>query len=124
VFLIKRTGQPVERRISKDLWAHIFILINFFAWGVLFVSLLVFHKAQPEFETFFDKFYRLDLRTSWDMNFVQYLVYTIILGLVVSVMGLSLSRFRARRKTDHKKNLLILGFLYLFLFFLFWIFFT
>ena len=87
------------------------------AWAVLFVSLLVFHRAQPEFETFFDKFYRLDLRTTWDMRFVQYLVYTILLGTIVSVLGLGLSRFRARRETDHKKHFILLGFLYLLLFF-------
>jgi hypothetical protein len=81
------------------------------------VSLLVFHRAQPEFETFFDKFYRLDLRTSWDMAFVQYLVATILLGSIVSILGLGLSRFRARRQTDHKKHLIFLGFLYLVLFF-------
>lgn len=81
------------------------------------MSLLVFHRAQPEFETFFDKFYRLDLRTSWDMVFVQYLISTIILGSIVSIFGLGLSRFRARRQTDHKKHLILLGFLYLVLFF-------
>jgi cation transporter-like permease len=85
------------------------------------VSLLFFHKAQPEFETFFDKFYGLGLRTTWDMKFVQYLVYTILLGLVVSVMGMGLSRFRARRKTDPKKQLILLGVLYLLLFGVAWI---
>ena len=77
----------------------------------------MFHRAQPEFETFFDKFYRLDLRTSWDMTFVQYLVATIIIGSIVSILGLGLSRFRARRETDHKKHFILLGFLYLVLFF-------
>jgi len=94
-------------------------LISFCAWGGLFVSLLVFHRSQPEFETFFDKFYRLDLRTSWDMTFVQYLVATIILGAIVSILGLGLSRFRARRETDHKKHFILLGFLYLVLFFIY-----
>jgi len=112
--------QPLERRRNKDFWTHLLIVINFCAWGVLLISVLVFHKAQPEFETFFDKFYRLNLRTSWDMKFVKYLVNTIFFGLIVSVLGLSLSRFRARRKTDHKKNLIILGFLYLILFFVAW----
>lgn len=95
-------------------------MLNFCAWGVLFISVLVFHKAQPEFETFFDKFYRLNLRTSWDMKFVQYLVNTVFVGLIISALGLGLSRFRARRKTDPKKNLILLGFLYLFLFLVSW----
>jgi hypothetical protein len=91
-------------------------LISFSAWAGLFVSLLVFHRAQPEFETFFDKFYSLDLRTTWDMKFVQYLVYSTLLGTIVSITGLGLSVFRARRETDHKKHFILLGFLYLLLF--------
>lgn len=88
---------------------------------MLFASLLIFHKAKPEFETFFDKFYGLSLRTTWDMKFVQYLIFTILLGLVVSILGLGLSRFRARRKTDPKKQLILLGLLYLLLFLVAWI---
>jgi hypothetical protein len=67
----------------------------------------------------FDKFYKLDIRTNWNMQFVQYLSHTIVLGLIISFLGLGLSYFRARRKTDPKKHLFILGFLYLLLFFVY-----
>jgi ABC-type Fe3+ transport system permease subunit len=117
---IRQKEKLYERRENKDYWARLFILINFLAWGVLFVLVLVFHKAQPEFETVFDRFYQLDLRTNWDMQFLQYLVYTILLGLILSIAGLGLSLFRARRKTDHKKPLILLVFLYLILFILSW----
>lgn len=80
----------------------------------------MFHKAQPEFETVFDRFYQLDLRTNWDMQFVYYLTYAIVLGLACSLIGLGLSLFRARRETDHKTPILILGVLYLVLFVLSW----
>lgn len=102
----------MERRKKKDFGARLVIWTVFLAWGVLFVSLLVFHRAQPEFETFFDRFYQLTLRTHWDMKFAQYVVHTIILGLVVSGVGLGLSLVRARRKTDLKNHLKILGILY------------
>lgn len=110
----------MERRKNKDYWTRLFILTNFLAWGVLFILVLVFHKAQPEFETLFDRFYQLKLRTTWDPQFLQYIVYTIFLGLIISVAGLGLSVFRARRKTDHKKSLLLLVVLYFFLFILSW----
>jgi len=112
--------QLQERRKNKDYWARFFILVSFLAWGVLFITVLMFHRAQPEFETFFDQFYQLELRTSWDIQFLQYLGYTILLGLVVSSAGLCLSFFRARRKTDYKKHLILLVFLYLLLFIFSW----
>lgn len=117
---IRRKDPSIERRKSKDFWSRLFILINYIAWLVLFVTLIVFHKAQPEFETVFDRFYQLDLRTSWDMQFVYYFAYAIVLGLACSLTGLGLSLFRARRQTDHKAPILILGVLYLVLFILSW----
>lgn len=97
------------------MWTHVFILVNLSAWGILFISMMVFHRAQPEFETLFDRFFRLDLRTVWDIRFLNYLIYTIFLGLAISILGLVLGMFRARRKTDRKRHLLILGAIYLFL---------
>ena len=102
-----------ERRASKDVWAHLFIWLTYLVWAVLLVCLLVFHKAQPEFETFFDRFYQLNLRTYWDREFIRYLVYTAAFGLAVSLAGGFLALFRARRRTDHKKSIVVLGCLYL-----------
>ncbi|MCG8635810.1 MAG: hypothetical protein MI863_18390 [Desulfobacterales bacterium] len=97
-----------------------FILVNYLAWVILFITLIVFHKAQPEFETLFDRFYQLDLRTDWDMDFVRYLVFVVALGLAASVAGLGLGLIRARRKTDHKTPIIVLVGLYVFLFILSW----
>ncbi len=118
--IIRRSGAFIERRKSKDLWARLFLLVNYSAWVILFVTLIVFHKAQPEFETIFDRFYQLNLRTNWDMDFVRYLVYVVALGLAASVAGLGLALIRARRKTDHKTPIIVLGGLYVLLFVLSW----
>lgn len=85
------------------------------------VFLLVFHRAQPEYETLFDRFYHLNLRTYWDKTFIRYLVYTAVGGLAASLAGLFLALFRARRKTDHRKSIIILGCLYFILILLCWI---
>jgi len=85
------------------------------------ISLLVFHKAQPEFETFFDRFYDLTLRTYWDRTYLRYLILASGLGLAASGAGFCLALFRARRKTDHNKSIIILGCLYLILIVLSWI---
>lgn len=110
----------VERRKSKDVLARAFIWINYVAWVILLVTLLVFHRAQPEFETVFDRFYQLDLRTGWDADFLRYLVYVLALGVCASLAGLGLALIRARRKTDHKVPIIGLGCLYVFLFVLSW----
>ncbi|MCP4671513.1 MAG: hypothetical protein GY857_09425 [Desulfobacula sp.] len=71
--------------------------------------LLVFHRAQPEFESFFDRFYKLDLRTTWDIKYLRYLIYTVITGIIISLSGLVLGMFRGRRQNDHNKALIITG---------------
>ena len=81
---------------------------------------MVFHFAQPEFETLFDRFYALNLRTHWDLNTLHYLAYTMFLGLGVSIGGMMLGVFRARRRTDHRKPIVILGGLYLALIIVYW----
>ncbi len=120
--LIRPPIKPSDRRRAMDFWTRLFIFLSFMAWGILVASLVVFHRAQPEFETFFDRFYRLNLRTTWDLQFLKYLAYTVILGLAVSVFSFALSLSRARRRTDHKNHLLILAFLYLVLMLMTWFF--
>lgn len=118
---IKPNRNFEERRGAKDIWARLFIFVNYIAWTGLMIFLILFHKAQPEFETFFDRFYHLNLRTYWDKTFIRYLAYTSGFGLAASVAGLFLALFRARRKTDHSKSIIILGCLYLILIILSWI---
>ena len=97
------------------------MFINFTAWLVLFAALMVFHFAQPQFETLFDRFYALSLRTRWDDMLLKYLAYTIGLGLAVSLSGMMLGLVRARRKTDHRIPIIALGILYLILIVVYWV---
>jgi len=120
--VIKRNSKFVERRKSKDVWARLFLWVNYLGWAGLMIFLLVFHRAQPEFETVFDRFYHLNLRTYWNTAFIRYLMYTVGIGFAVSTAGLCLALFRARRKTDHNKPIIILGCLYWILIGLCWIF--
>ncbi len=79
------------------------------AWILLFLILLVFHRAQPEFESFFDRFYRLHLRTHWDIQYLYYLIYLVGGGILISIFGIILGRFRGRRKKDHTMILVVTG---------------
>lgn len=98
-----------ERRKSQDFWAKVLFFLNMFAWGLMAVLFFIFHKAQPEFETMFDRFYHLNLRTNWDLRYLLYLIYAVGFGIVISIFGLILGIYRGRRKTDHKKALIIVG---------------
>jgi hypothetical protein len=98
-----------ERRQKKDFWAKSLILLNIIAWVLLLIILLIFHRAQPEFETFFDRFYKLKLRTFWDIHYLTLLIYFVMPGIVISSFGLVISIYRGRRKSDHSVSLLIMG---------------
>ena len=101
----------MERRKSTDFWSRLLVKLNIVSWGILILILLVFHRAQPEFETFFDRFYQLSLRTSWDVQYLYYLMILVIFGILVSISGLVLGVFRGRRSKDHKKALIFTGIL-------------
>lgn len=97
----------MERRKTKDFWASLLFYLNITAWVLLVGILLLFHQAQPEFESFFDRFYHLKVRTDWDLTYLNYLVYIVSAGIVISICGLVLGRFRGRRNSDHHKAALI-----------------
>ncbi len=99
----------MERRKYKDIWSRLLFYLNIFAWIMIGIILFVFHKAQPEYETVFDRFYQLQLRTNWDFQYVYYLIYVVVLGILLSITGIVLGIFRGRRKQDHKKVLILTG---------------
>jgi len=99
----------LDRRKKSDIWAKALFYLNILAWCLLLLLFLIFHRAQPEFESLFDRFYRLQLRTQWDLQYIYYLIYCISMSIVICLSGLFLSVYRGRRKTDNKKALVITG---------------
>lgn len=98
-----------DRRRRKDLLSRVLIGLNISAWILIIPILMVFHRTQPEFETFFDRFYGLELRTFWDIKYLYILIYLVMAGIVLSLSGLLISIFRARRRNDHLFPLVIMG---------------
>lgn len=109
--------QNIERRCGVDIWVKTLRFFNVSAWVLIGAVLIVFERARPQFESFFDRFYKLKLRTNWDIRFVDYLLWLVIAGIIISASGLLLSRIRARRKDDCKSvglmsmGIISLGFL-------------
>ncbi len=102
----------VERRKRQDFASRLFIVLGLLCWVVFVGGLVIFHWAQPEFVTVFDRFYHLKLRTQWDYQYVTYMFYTIAGGFSISLITLLLGRVRGRRRTDYKGHLIFLGCLY------------
>ena len=99
-----------ERRGKKDVWTRLLTLFNVLSWVVIVLILIVTERAKPEFESFFDRFYRLDIRTWWDIEFVRYLFWLAFAGSIMSSIGLLLSVTRARRRDDAGRfGLLLMG---------------
>jgi hypothetical protein len=98
-----------DRREKKDFWAKSLIALNIFTWLLMLIILLIFHRAQPEFETFFDRFYNLDIRTIWDIRYLDLLIYFVMAGINISIIGLLISIYRGRRESDHLISLVITG---------------
>jgi len=97
----KARAQIFDRRCGRDIWSKVLIGLNVSVWLLVIGFLIVIEMAKPQYETFFDRFYRLGLRTEWDFEAFFYLYYLIAAGLVISTTGFCLSSVRARRKTDH-----------------------
>ena len=106
-----------KRRCKIDIWRKFLIFFNFLSWILIAAIFIVFERARPQFESFFDRFYKLKLRVNWDIKFVDYLLWLVAVCIFISASGVLLSLVRARRKEDYNiyglvaMGLLSLGFL-------------
>lgn len=77
-------------------------------WLILLAALLVLAEAKPPVETFFERYYKIQLRSSWDLELARYIYYLMLLGLGTSLTGLALNSRRLRRRGDEWRISLIL----------------
>ena len=107
---LDRDVKKQERRRGPDLW---FKAIRWFAvsgWLLMFVALIIIGVAKPQTETFFDRSFDVDVRAAWNENLLQNIFYIMILGFVISLIGLMINKRRARRKDDELRiSLVALG---------------
>ncbi len=100
----------IERRRRSDIWVKLLHFFNFLSWILIAVIFIVFERAKPQFQSFFDRFYHLKLRTNWDFKFVDYLLWILVAGIIISIFGFLLSFVRSRRKDDRNQaGLIIMG---------------
>ena len=101
------TRPSVERREGPDLWIKLLTWSGLLSGASLVATLLITAVAKPEIETFFDRFYDLRLRRTWDLELMQYLFYLLLLCFFSSIGGLIINSKRKRRKHDHTRTSLI-----------------
>ncbi len=97
----------IERRKGPDLWIRLLTWSGLISGISLVTVLFITAMAKPQVETFFDRFYNLRLRRSWDMDLMNYIFYLLLLCLVCSLGGLIINSRRRRRKDDHIRASLI-----------------
>lgn len=99
-----------DRRRREDFWVRFLEWLVVGSWFLLFIALLVFSKAKPQIETFFERYYNLPVNPDWNLEFLFYLRILMILGLILSVLGLTINWRRSRRAEDQfRVSLVVLG---------------
>lgn len=96
-----------ERRKGPDLWLRLLTATGLISGLSLVVALLVTAIAKPEVETFFDRYYNVQMRKSWDMELIELIFYLLLFCLFTSLLGLGINAWRWRRKGDYIRASLI-----------------
>lgn len=100
-----------ERRKGPDIWLRAIQWTGLISWGLMLPLLYLIDRAKPEFETFFDRMFDLQVRSNWDLDVYRWAVYLMFFLLVLSGVGLIINKLRKRRREDFYRINLILIFL-------------
>ena len=96
-----------ERRKGPDKWIRAMKTFAMICWALFVFSFYLVSKAQPQLESFFERWLNVKVREGWDEKM---LFYTFILMLVIfyfSCFGLIINTRRHKRKTDKYSPALI-----------------
>ena len=100
---------PNNRSRHPDLLLRLLSICNGLAVVALAAALCVTAIAKPELETFFDRYYNLPLRKTWNMELANYIGILLAASFSISVIGLVINKKRLKRKHDHVHATLILS---------------
>jgi len=100
----------IERRKGPDLLVRSLTWINAVAALTLIAAFCLTAMAKPEIETFFDRFYNINLyrRPNWDMNLMRYMVALFSASSLTGISGLIINHRRRRRKQDYVRSTLVI----------------
>jgi uncharacterized membrane protein YhaH (DUF805 family) len=102
--------KPIDKRKGPDFWVKSLTWFGMFGWFIILSGLVVLDKAKPKTETFLDRKHNVEVveQLLWNKNLSEVFFYLMILGLLVSTMGLCINSTRKKRKNDEYRLSLIL----------------
>ncbi len=98
-----------NRRKGPDFWTRTMRWMAVTVWGLMLTALFILGWAKPQVETFFDRYYHLSLRSTWNMDLASYIFTCMTAGLLLSLAGLIINHRRHRRQNDEYLVSLILA---------------
>jgi hypothetical protein len=103
-------GITNDRRRGPDRLMRIIRYLGVASWAILLTALILVEKARPQVEKYLGKKMDIQLQNSWDLKFIRFLFYLMILGLCLSIVGFAINTMRMHRRTDeYRLSLIFLG---------------
>ncbi len=100
-----------NRRKRPDLVLIFLTGLNAAAVIFLAAALVLAAIAKPQLETFFDRYYNLTLRQTWNHDLIFYIGISLGCSCLAGAIGLFLNGKRLKRKGDHIHATLVLSFI-------------
>lgn len=95
------------KRRGRDFW---FLLIRWLAligWMILITALILIDRAKPQTKEFMAQAMQLKAGDEWNDQVLQWVFYSMLVGLIISLIGLWVNSTRLKRKGDQYSRWLI-----------------
>lgn len=105
-------GQRVfnERRKGPDFWVKWIKWAGYFSWVIAFAIIILTDRAKPPVETFFDRYFHIQLKRTWDIYLMRYAFLLLLVLFFICVFTIIVNFRRHRRKTDrYNPSIIILS---------------
>lgn len=101
-------SKPERRQRQRDPMQVVVAALSVTGWLILLAALFVLAEARPPRETFFERWYELRQRSTWNLKLAHNMFYLMLLSLCTSLTGLVINSRRHKRKGDEWRVSLIL----------------
>lgn len=99
----RRVERRQDRRKGSDSVLKILSVLGVFGWFLMLVALIVYDKARPKHVEFMINSIDANAqapRLGWNDNLLYYVFVLMVIGFLISVVGLYLNAMRMRRRND------------------------
>ncbi|KAA3615284.1 MAG: hypothetical protein DWQ05_14575 [Calditrichaeota bacterium] len=106
----QQASRKYDRRRGPDKLIKSLRWLAITGWINFAISLILYDEAKPDFETFFDRLFHVQMRYHWNETLAFLSFVWFVLCLVLSVVGIFINKKRHRRRNDeYRLNLIVLG---------------